>query len=77
MISRFDFFKWQAKAPVDIPGAQRIAKKIWPKLKEHLTLEERDAVSIAIGHALIGEGRGEFDLIADKIKDRLFGGDRL
>ncbi len=74
MISRYEFFKWQAKAPVDIEGAQRTAAGLWKRLKEHLTTEERRAVRKALSHALAGEGRGEFDCIADEIRKRLFKG---
>lgn len=75
MISQYDFFKWQAKAPVDIVGAQHVAKGIWKRLKKHLTVEERQVVKTALSHALdTKEGRDEFDRIADEIRHRLFKG---
>ena len=41
------------------------------ELRPHLTADEMMALSIAVGHVLTGEGRGELDDVCLGIRERL------
>jgi hypothetical protein len=69
-----EFNRWAAKAPLDDPGAQRLAEKLYEQVKPELTAEEQEQVATAVEAVLAGGSRGEFDRVARRIRKRLFAG---
>lgn len=59
---------FKAKGPVGIPGAQVNARKAYQVIRPVLTTTEMNALAIARSHALLGEGRQEFDAICKKVE---------
>lgn len=70
-----EFEAFAAKRPVNVPGAQVRAQKAYERIVHLFTDEERTQLSIAWNHATgtgLNEGRGEFDSVCKKIRERLF-----
>jgi len=66
------FHVYSNKGPVNHESSQRAAWGAYYEIKDLLTKEEIDKLSIARGHATFcGEGRGEFDRVCKEIKERL------
>lgn len=59
------------KGPVDLPGPQVNAKKAFLVIIPYLSEKEISNLQTAVSHALLGEGREEFDSLCIDIKQRL------
>lgn len=59
------------KAPVNYPTSQRAADQAYSVIYDFLTKGETTKISIARGHAWIGESRREFDSVMKDIESRL------
>lgn len=73
MLTSRDFNIWAAKAPVNDARAQLIALSLYREVRPLLTAGEFRDVEEALERADNDEGRTEFDLVALRIRDRLFG----
>jgi len=60
-----------AKGPVDIEVVQRKAHRAWVLVSQFFTKQECSDLMTARDHARIGEGRGEWDQICARVRDRL------
>lgn len=71
-IVREAFKVFSDKGSVNIPTSQQAATQAYKVFNGLLTDRERGDLQTAVGHSLIGEGRGEFDAVCQRIRLRLW-----
>lgn len=61
-----------SKGPVRHETSQHQANRAWNVVQWRLTSDERRHLATARGHAMLGEGRAEFDRVCGEVSARLF-----